>query len=132
MNMDFCQVLADVRFYAKEVRTPELRKKAVNELLQAMTNGLPLHLSLLDGRDSLDELARFFMFKKDEHNAFMADVLDDVLNIYVAEKGDHNIRKKLINALHRSTYKNMDGVERAIRFLRGETLGVFYRERVAA
>jgi hypothetical protein len=126
---DFVTILADVRSFAKEIRTPELRRDAVNAMVKAMRTGLFAHIALLEGQCVRDELARFFMFASEEHNAFMADVLDDACIIY-GNESDKNVRRIIVGALLKSNHRNMSGVQDAIDFFCGD-LGVFRRKLAA-
>lgn len=128
-TQDLITLLSDVRSFAKEIRTPELRKDAVNAMVKAMRTGLLGRLALLEGQPLRDELARFFMFASEEHNAFMADVIDDACLIY-GHESDKNVRRILTRALLTSKHKDMSGVQDAVDFFCGD-LGVFRRKLAA-
>jgi hypothetical protein len=128
-NNEFLTALDDTRSFAKEIRTPELRKDAVNAMVNAMRAGLLGHLALLEGQPLKDKLATFFMFANDEHNAFMAEVVDDACIIY-SNESDKNVRRILIRTLLTSKHNDMSGVQEAVGFFSGD-LGVFRRKLAA-
>ena len=92
---EYVTTLDDIRSFAKEIRTPELRNDAVNAMVKAMRAGLLGHIALLEGQPLKDKLATFFMFANDEYNAFMAEVVDGACIIY-GNESDKNVRRILI------------------------------------
>ncbi|MDQ5901461.1 MAG: hypothetical protein QG580_176 [Patescibacteria group bacterium] len=128
-TQDLVNLLSDIRSFAKEIRTPELKQDAVNSMVKAMRTGLLGRIALIEGQPLRDMLATFFMFANEEHNAFMADVVDDACIVYSSES-DKNIRRIIIGALLKSNHKDMSGVQDAIDFFCGD-LGVF-RRKIAA
>ncbi len=129
-TQDLANTLSDVRSFAKEIRTPELKKDAVNAMVNAMQTGLIGRIALIEGQLLRDTLATFFMFANEENNAFMADVLDDACIIY-SNKTDKNVRRIIVGALLKSEHKDMSGVRDAVDFFCGD-LGVFRRKIAAA
>lgn len=128
-TQDLVTLLSEVRSFAKEIRTPELKKDAVDTMVKALRTGLLGRIALIEGQPLRDMLAMFFMFLEEEHNAFMADVVDDACIIY-SNESDKNIRRIIIGALLKSKYKDMSGVQDAVAFFRGD-LGVFHRKIAA-
>lgn len=117
--------LWNVRSYADEPRTEELRRDAINEMVELLKKGVLTEFSMLQGKDLCDMLACCFAFGSDEKNRFMANVVDDAIIIYSnqADKDVQQLRNQLVSGLLRSTpnKQSLSGVQCAIRFFRGDT-----------
>lgn len=128
-TQELINLLSEVRSFAKEIRTPELKKDAVDTMVKALRTGLLGRIALIEGQPLRDMLATFFMFADQEYNAFMADVVGDACIIY-SNESDKNIRRIIIGALLKSKHKDMSGVQDAVDFFCGE-LDIF-RRKIAA
>ena len=115
--------LLDIRSFANEIRTKEMRADAVDGMVKILKRGFLVELTLLEGKELCDTLADCFAFMDDECAMFMADVMDDALIIYSNDTGKDlgQVRRQLVNGLANSSRQKqgLSGVKMAIQFFHG-------------
>ncbi|MDQ5883453.1 MAG: hypothetical protein QG654_367 [Patescibacteria group bacterium] len=122
-GIEILPLLQNVRSFRNEPRTKEIRNDAIEEMVSIIGHGLFEWMRKSLRRNELrDEVAKFFIFKDEDDNEFMAEVVSEALVRYGTRKEVdlHQMRVDLSTNLSLSRYAGMSGVKNAARFLSGD------------
>lgn len=124
-GVELLPLLKNVRSFRSEPHTKEIKGDAIEEMVSIIKHGLFRWMTTSLRRNDLrDELAKFFIYKDEEDNAFMAEIVDEALIRYSnrTEYDLEELRSILSEHLRESRYAGMSGVLNAVRFFQGDAL----------
>jgi hypothetical protein len=114
--------LRKIKSLREEPRTREMKKFGAGEFARLLEEGLMVSFrKSLKRNDLRDELASFFMMFNLGDRIFLAEIVDEGINVFSVKNNvdDRQVRHQLINELSKSRHAVMSDVEAAIKFLSG-------------